>query len=499
MNILMPFRTLIKEKCGVTFKSDALHLLEASINKRISATNLSGHEEYLKMVSGDEEELHRLIDLITINETYFLRERQHFGVLCDTLMPEMLGKASGKIRILSAGCSTGEEAYSILISLIEKYGAGIKSRIEIYGVDIDRNVIKTAKEAVYGNNSFRSDEPMLMKYFERRKDKRYGLVPMIREGVDFRVGNLLRLPYPEALRDMDIIFYRNVSIYFDRDVQKLIFQNLSNILNPEGYIFLSSTETYYHNVGILSLKEYNNVFLYHKKIEMEFDDRRKYKKPLLPPQPSSSPPSLLAITAQKAERSPPPVARPKSAIAEERAIAGERRDARVIFDEALADAMQKKYRQSIAKVDALLAVYPDFLKAYALKASVLVNLQELEATREVCGKILAQDEWNLEAHLLLGIVAKISEEHDEALRMFKGALYINATCWLAHFYLADIYFSLHDVLGAQREYGIALKLLETRGIEDHGLTYFPLSFPVEQLIHLCRHNIENIRSLHKKG
>lgn len=498
MNTLMPFRTLIKEKCGVAFMNDALHLLEASINKRISAANLSGREEYLKMVSGDEEELHRLIDLITINETYFLREKQHFGVLCDTLMPEMLGKAGGKIRILSAGCSTGEEAYSILISLIEKYGAGIKNRIEIYGVDIDRNVIKTAEEAIYGNNSFRSDEPVLMKYFERRKDKRYGLVPLIKEGVDFRVGNLLRLPYPEALRDMDIIFYRNVSIYFDRDVQKLIFQNLSNILNPEGYIFLSSTETYYHNVGILSLKEYNNVFLYHKKIEMEFDDRRKYKKPLLPPHPSS-PPSLPAVTAQKAERSPPPVARPKQAIAEKRAVAGEKRDARIIFDEALADAMQKKYRLSIAKVDALLAEYPDFLKAYALKASVLVNLQELEATREVCGKILAQDEWNLEAHLLLGIVAKIDEKHDEALSMFKGALYINATCWLAHFYLADIYFSLHDVLDAQREYGIALKLLETRGIEDHGLTYFPLSFPVEQLIHLCRHNIENILSLHKKG
>ena len=110
MNTLMPFRTLIREKCGVTFKSDALHLLEASINKRISACHLSGHEAYLKRVSGDEEEIHRLIDLITINETYFLRERQHFGVLCDTIMPEMLDRKSGKIRILSAGCSTGEEA-----------------------------------------------------------------------------------------------------------------------------------------------------------------------------------------------------------------------------------------------------------------------------------------------------------------------------------------------------------------------------------------------------
>ena len=489
MNTLVPFRTLIREKCGVTFRNDALHLLEASINKRIFACRLSGREEYLRMASGDEEEIRRLIDLITINETYFLREAQHFGVLCDTIMPEMLGRRSGKIRILSAGCSTGEEAYSILISMIEKYGMGIKSRIEIHGMDIDRNAVKAAREAVYRNNSFRNDERMLMKYFEERKDKCYGLVPAIREGVDFQVCNLLRQPYPEALQKMDIVFYRNVSIYFDREMQRAVFQNLSNILNPEGYIFLSSTETYYHNVGILSLKEYNNVFFYQKKIEMGFDDRRKYRKPLLPPSLPSSP----DISARKAERIPPPVAQPMPAIVEER------RDVRVIFDEALADAMQKKYRQSIAKLDALLGAYPDFLKAYALKASVLVNLQEMGAAREVCGKILARDEWNLEAHLLLGIVAKINEERDEALRMFRGALYVQAQCWLAHYYLADIYFSQQDVPGAQREYGIALKLLETRGIEDHGLTYFPLCFPVEQLIHLCRHNIDKIQALHKKG
>ncbi len=484
MNTLIPFRALIREKCGVTFKSDALHLLESSVNKRTAACELGSREEYLKKVSGDEEELHRLIDLITINETYFMREGQHFGVLCDIVMPEMLAGKSGKIRILSAGCSTGEEAYSILISLIEKFGMSIKNRVEIYGVDIDRNVIKTAQEAVYGNNSFRNDEQMLTKYFTKRTDNRRDLVPVIRGAVDFRICNLLRLPYPEDLQKMDIIFYRNVSIYFDRDVQKAIFQNLSSILNPEGYIFLSSTETYYHNVGILSLKEYNNVFLYQKKIEMGFDDRRKYAKPLaVPPSPPSEPAMRKAAL--------PPVASP--------VIVEKRKDVRILFDEALTDAMQKKYRSAIAKVDGLLQESPDFLKAYALKASVLVNLHEMEAARGVCRQILALDEWNLEAHLLLGIVAKIDEQYDEALQMFRGALYVNATCWLAHYYLADIYFSQQDVPGAHREYGIALKLLEIRGVEDHGLTYFPLSFPVEQLIHLCRHNIDKIRTLHNKG
>lgn len=480
MTALMPFRTLIRERCGVTFKNDALHLLDASVNKRISACGCRDREEYLKTVSADEEELHRLIDLVTINETYFMREAQHFGILCDTVMPELLARKSGKIRILSAGCSTGEEAYSILISLIEKYGMGIRSRVEIYGVDIDRNVVKTAKEGIYGNNSFRSEDQALMKYFERGKDRRYELAQTIRAGVDFQVCNLLLQPYPEKLQKMDIIFYRNVSIYFDRDIQRAIFQNLSDILSPEGYIFLSSTETYYHNVGILSLKEYDKVFLYKKGVEMGFDDRRKYKTQPLPVQ-AAAPKAAVA----------PPVVPP--------AIVEKRKDLRAAFDEALADAMQKKYESSVAKVDELLKLDPDFLKAYALKASLLVNQQDMDGAREVCRQILDRDEWNLEAHLLLGIVAKIKEENDEALKMFKGALYIQAQCWLAHYYLADIYFSRQDVPGAHREYGSALKLLETRGVEDHGLTYFPLSFPVEQLIHLCRHNIDKIRAMHNKG
>lgn len=480
MNALMPFRTLIRERCGVTFKNDALHLLEASVSKRAAACGLNDHGEYLKTVSADEEELHRLIDLVTINETYFMREAQHFGVLCDTVMPEMLARKSGKIRILSAGCSTGEEAYSILIALIEKYGMGIRSRVEIHGVDIDRNVVRTAKEGMYGNNSFRSEDPALMKYFERGKDRRYALVPAIRAGVDFQVCNLLLQPYPENLQKMDIIFYRNVSIYFDRDIQRAIFQNLSGILNPEGYIFLSSTETYYHNIGILSLKEYDKVFLYKKGIEMGFDDRRKYKAPQ---------PSLPART----EAAPPAVPVTPPAIVEKR------KDLRVAFDEALADAMQKKYESSVAKVDELLKLDPDFLKAYALKASLLINQQDMDGAREVCRQILARDEWNLEAYLLLGIAAKIKEEGDEALKMFKAALYIQPHCWLAHYYLADIYFSRQDAPGAHRAYGTALKLLETRGVEDHGLTYFPLSFPVEQLIHLCRHNIDKIRAMHNKG
>lgn len=487
LDMLMPFRTLIRDKCGVTFKDDGLHLLETAVSKRIASRHLSGHEEYLKMVSTDEEEIHRLIDLVTINETYFFREKHHFDVLCDIIMPEMLEGSNGKIRILSAGCSTGEEAYSILLALIEKFGMGIKSRIEIHGADIDTNVIKTAKEAVYGKNSFRNDEHILMKYFEKHRDHRYHLSAPLRESVYFHVCNLLSTPFPNFLLNMDVIFYRNVSIYFDREIQQAIFQNLANLLNPEGRLFLSSTETYYHNTGILSLKKCGDIFLYHKKSGGAAGNA---EKPIPPPM-------LAPSRVVKPVPVPSPPAKPKEQI--KRVVEKKNQGTGALFDEAFNDAAQKKYASALVRIDELLRQDAELLKAYALKAGVLINLKKIDEAADVCREILSRDEWNLEAHLLLGIVARIKDEHDEALKMFRSALYICSTCWLAHYYLAEIYHVQNDLAGSYREYGITLKLLETRGIQDHGLTYFPLAFHAEQLIHLCRHSMNKISGMHKSA
>jgi len=168
---------------------------------------------------------------------------------------------------------------------------------------------------------------------------------------------------------------------------------------------------------------------------------------------------------------------------------------RDLFNEALGCAMRKEYEGAVAKVEQLVEKDPAFIKAHALKASVLINLQRMDASRSVCQQILSMDEWNLEAYLLLGIINKVEDKLDEALKLFKSALYIRSSCWLAHFYLADILFAQGDHTVAYGEYGVAVRLLEKNGVQDHGLTYFPLSFPVEQLIHLCRHNMDKIRNM----
>jgi len=300
------FKSLIKERCGFTFRNDSTYTLQVSLQKRMSDLKAGSQEQYFQMLKGDQEELSRLIDLITINETYFMREPRHFKLLTETVMPELLNRNRGmeKVRILSAGSSTGEEAYSILIALTEKYGMGIRNRVSITGVDIDRGAVKTAQEGIYGNKSFRSEDALLKRYVIPTKDKRWEVIPYLKEGVEFHVVNLLSHAYPEPLRDMDIIFYRNVSIYFDTEIQKVIFQRLSDVMRPEGYLFLSSAETYFHNMGILFLREYGDVFLYRKMVEMDFDDRRRHI------------PSALPGHVPSAPRGPvPPVSAPVPAMA----------------------------------------------------------------------------------------------------------------------------------------------------------------------------------------
>jgi chemotaxis protein methyltransferase CheR len=130
--------------------------------------------------------------------------------------------------------------------------------------------------------------------------------------------------------------------------------------------------------------------------------------------------------------------------------------------------------------------------AYALKASVLINLKELEQAERICLTCIERDPWYLEAVLLLGMIEKIRNDCDAAFRRFKEALYIQSSCWLAHFYIADIHRLWGELDRARREYAIVISLLEKKDSEDHGLMFFPLSFPIEQIVHLCRHNLAQL-------
>jgi chemotaxis protein methyltransferase CheR len=428
---------------------------------------ISSTEDYLKLLRYDQNEFYDIVNFLTINETYFFREPFHLTLFSQRLFPELLNakKIGIPVKILSAGCSTGEEPYSLAIALLEKYGMGLnKTLFSIIGADIDQDALHKAAEGVYSGRSFRSLSPYLKeKYFEPIGEQRFRVRSDVRDMVLFKFFNLMNTPYPEYLQGMDVIFYRNVSIYFDSEIQKKIFENLSQTLNDNGYLIVGSAETLSHTFDVLTLIEKEGVFLYQKQC-------KPHPRPL--PEPERD---------EKAEPPPP-------------SFSGKEIGESDQFDAALNLAKNKAYREAIEILDNLIKTNTDIVKAYTLKAGILINLQQAEEAKELCLKAIEKDSLCAEGYFLSGLIAKSEHRHDEALKRLKETVYLSPSSWPAHFYLAEIYQAVGEKTHAEREYGIVIRLLGKGYFKDHGLAFFPFSFSEEDIERLCRYHIGKLKS-----
>ena len=284
---------------------------------------------------------------------------------------------------------------------------------------------------------------------------------------------------------MDVVFYRNVSIYFNPETQKNIFKKLSDLINENGYLFVGSTETISHDIGILSLVEMDGIFLFRKmkksdkmREPLKIETRDKKQETSKDNAPSNPP---LKIRGGSGSYDPPIHPFTDSSSVQS------------LFNEALSLAVGKNHDAALSRIDKLIEHDQSFIKAYMLKAGILINLNLLEDAKSICLKSIGIDRWCLEGHLLLALIAKMQDDREAALKRFKEAVYIQPSCWLAHFYLAEIYNSSRDLKNACREYEITIRQLAKGEIENHGLTFFQLSFSAEQILHLCRKNLSELK------
>jgi chemotaxis protein methyltransferase CheR len=241
------FRSLIYAKTGINMRETKQILLSNRLRKRIVELRLSGYSEYysyLMSERGGKRELARFIDAVSTNETYFYRESNHFSVLENSILSELIARRP-MVRIWSAGCSTGEEAYTL--RMVFQAGKGhlwpAESQAEIIATDISHEVIARAREGIYGERSLRSlPEHMRLRYFERRGDGNWRVSQELRQGVEFRVHNLLQEEPPE--RHFELIFCRNVMIYFDKATQRrLVDERFAEVLDAQGYLCIGHSES----------------------------------------------------------------------------------------------------------------------------------------------------------------------------------------------------------------------------------------------------------------
>ncbi|MBN2344383.1 MAG: protein-glutamate O-methyltransferase [Deltaproteobacteria bacterium] len=239
------FASFIYQECGISLQSKKRIMLQSRLQKRVRALCLSDYDQYFEYLKRHLPiELPLFISAITTNTTRFFRENHHFDYLVNRVLPEYQHQHR-PLRIWSAGCSTGEEPYTLAMVLTDFYKER-SGRFSILATDVDQQVLKTARRAVYLNESLQDvPKPFRDKYVMRGIDRFAGssrMIPGLRNRVTFLAVNFMDPEYPID-EPVDIIFCRNVLIYFDNDTKRRIIRRFKNYLRTGGSLFIGHSET----------------------------------------------------------------------------------------------------------------------------------------------------------------------------------------------------------------------------------------------------------------
>ena len=458
---LEQFAGLIAEAFGLDVTGPRLPLLASAVENRMAAVGDANQERYLSrftQVSTLDPELRLIASLLTIGETSFFRTRPHLDAFVTEALPARLKANPGTVLIMSAGCATGEEPYTLAILVREHVLQSDLQRVRIVALDLDASAIARAREGRYSSWSLRDTPAGLRDRWFRRDGKQFVLDPLVRAMVDFRVANLLA-PDPMLWQpaSLDIIFCRNVTIYFTPEALHLMAARTARTLAPGGYLFIGHAESMRGVNDDLELHHSHGAFF--------------YRKPVAPHARKSQP--LPAINT------PPPL---------------RERDAPVALDLDAAIDLLRQERFAAAEVwtrDATMNgdARPRLLLARAIALMNLDDAARSEADA-LCRRIATDAPTLAEGHMLDGLLREQAGAEDAACRAYRAALAHDATCAVAQLALGRIARQRDNDEAARAAYQAALHLLP--GESDARLVMFAGGFSRELLMQLCRSEVERV-------
>ncbi|MBI1389517.1 MAG: methyltransferase domain-containing protein [bacterium] len=241
-------RRRIFDEIGIEIREHKKHLLINRLSKRLRHLGLQTFSDYLKFIEQSpqrRQEMIELVDAVTTNKTDFFREPKHFEILERQVLPDLMSdrrRSSRTLRVWSAASSSGEEPYSLAICLAEYLARQAGWKYELLASDISETILRAAVTGIYAEEKVRPvPAPLLRKYF-LKGDGRFKVKPELAQTVTFKKINL-KLDFQRALSGFDVIFCRNVLIYFNRESQHEIIAKHWHVLRPGGYLFLGHSET----------------------------------------------------------------------------------------------------------------------------------------------------------------------------------------------------------------------------------------------------------------
>ncbi len=274
------FCELFRSHCGLSFGPESRYLLEKRLARRVHALDLGSFAAYHFMLRNDsrgDDELGRAIDDLTTNETYLFRELGPIRALVDEIIPELLDRkrlaGGGALSIWSAGCSSGEEPYSVLMMALEAgYLPG--RDLHLYASDISRTMLQKARGGIYREASFRETDPYFREKYFRSKDDSFRISDDLKRHVDFIHLNLLDASKIALLGTMDVILCRNVIIYFDLETKGRVISTFANKLIPGGFLLLGHSESLLNISNDFELEHLRNDMVYRRPVPGETREDR---------------------------------------------------------------------------------------------------------------------------------------------------------------------------------------------------------------------------------
>lgn len=479
------FRDYIQKNSGIYLNDNRSDSLKVSLCMRMQEHKLKNYGDYYQILISPGrkgEEFRELLNLITINETHFFRGKSQFEALRKVVLPDIIkrkGKTNRSIHIWSAGCATGEEPYSIAITLFETLKEPETWRIEIFASDISRKALATAQKGIYSARSLRdTDATIIKKYFRKEDGDKYSLDEKVKKMVSFGYHNLVKEPYPVAPLPggWDIIFCRNVTIYFKIESVRQVINNFYKTLNDDGYLFIGYAEMLYQISDKFEPLELEGAFAY----------RKRPTRVTVKPVEKAPLGELKEIRLRERE-----VMRVKERYVAEEALRGRKEEGESHYQSAYKYYKKEDFEKAQSELIKAITLNSDNVKAHLLLSNIYVNQERYDQAEEEIEQILKRDIFLPEAYFLLGVIFEKRGLIDKAIRELKKAIYLDKDSALAHLNLARIYRARKMAKEAVRAYQNAVRALQhkplTEWIGPSG------RFLSDALIDTCKRDIQQIK------
>ena len=458
------FRRLIDETSGIFFDRAKRDVLRLGLADRAAATGSASLGDYFELlVSGREREaeMRKLLAHLSVQETQFFRNRPQFDALSKYVIPEIIRRKAQEhrsLRVWCAGCSTGQEPYSVAMTILDVLPDPAGWQIQILGTDLSEDALQAAQKGWYPERRLSGVGRLHREKYFHEQDKGFAINDAVRGLVSFKRHNLVADQLPIAgFGTCDAVFCRNVIIYFTHETAKYVIEHFFDILNPGGYLFLGHSETLWKMSAKYSLVEMGDAFIYRKPLPRSLEGRR-----FLP------------------DRRLHDAGLPDGVLRERRRLDAERRA------ESARPALDDREFLAVAEKEPPAAPKQEMIR----QGRVHLELGEYESAVDCFSRALETDSTDAEAHFLSGLGLEKQNRLEAAADCYRKAIFCNDGFSLAHYHLGNVMERLGRLREAVREYRNA-----ARGFRENppGAWEDELeAFDTDSLVNLCEWKVESL-------